>query len=309
MNVRVKQWGYRRLPLLGGRFAGLSGRLPNIPSTRFQERLIQSWTSLFRWLPLAARRWVDTKNVHGVNLFKRAALRLADEEVDEDGAGEAHAREDVAVPVADSGGDVRREEGDEKIPRPIRRGREPHTLGSIARRIDLADDSPRERTPRCRKAADEQTSKDDHGRARLWRLMGRLRIKRKVANRREDHQAHEHPKTSDDERYAATEFLDDVKPEECRSEIDRAEDYACDVGILQAGGGKDACPVVKEEVGAGQLLKHLYNGANDRSPCHSWRCENLVPLVLPANALCIELLLDLFHFTLDLWVIIGDTVA
>ena len=47
-------------------------------------------------------------------------MRLADEEVDYDCAGETAACEDVAVAIVDGGGDVWGEEGDEEVEDPVR---------------------------------------------------------------------------------------------------------------------------------------------------------------------------------------------
>lgn len=38
------------------------------------------------WHPVLRLPWLDVHDVHSVNLFQAATLRLADEEVDDDGA-------------------------------------------------------------------------------------------------------------------------------------------------------------------------------------------------------------------------------
>ena len=71
---------------------------------------------------------LDAEDVHGVDLLQAAALALAQEEVDDDGAGETAPREDVAVAVVDARGDEGREEGEQEVPHPVAGGREGHAL-------------------------------------------------------------------------------------------------------------------------------------------------------------------------------------
>lgn len=64
--------------------------------------------------------------VHGVDLLERSSLAFADEEEDNKCGGKVASSEDVSVPEVDGAGDVRREESNQEIPCPVRRGGETH---------------------------------------------------------------------------------------------------------------------------------------------------------------------------------------
>lgn len=105
---------------------------------------------------------LDAKDIHGVDLLETAALTLAQEEVHDDGAGETAPCEDVAVLVVDAGSDEGGEEGEEEVPHPVAGGGQGHALGSIAGRVDLANDGPDYGAPGGGKRGDEETRDDDH---------------------------------------------------------------------------------------------------------------------------------------------------
>ena len=67
-------------------------------------------------MPLGTLPRLYTAHVHGINLLERTTLRLADEEVNEDGASKTHGCKDVAVPEVDRTSDEWRKEGNEKVP-------------------------------------------------------------------------------------------------------------------------------------------------------------------------------------------------
>jgi hypothetical protein len=103
--------------------------LINPPATRSKIRAIEirQFLSLRRRPVLAIPR-LDTEDVHGVDFLEAAALALAQEEVDDDGAGETATCEDVAVAVVDAGGDEGGEEGEQEVPDPVAGGCEGHAL-------------------------------------------------------------------------------------------------------------------------------------------------------------------------------------
>lgn len=89
----------------------------------------------------------DTQDVHGVDLLEGAALGLVDEEEGDEDTEEAAASKDVAVAVADGGGDPRGEEGDEEVPQPVGGGAERHGDGTVAGWEHFTDDGPDKRSP------------------------------------------------------------------------------------------------------------------------------------------------------------------
>lgn len=89
----------------------------------------------------------DAQNVHGVDLLEGAALGLVDEEEGDEDTEEAAAGEDVAVAVANGGGDPGCEEGDEEVPQPVGGGAEGHSDGTVAGWEHFTDDGPDKRTP------------------------------------------------------------------------------------------------------------------------------------------------------------------
>ena len=68
--------------------------------------------------PARALPRLDVENVHCVDFLEGAALVLAEEKVDDEGAGEVAGCEDVAVAVVDVACDEGGEEGDEEVPEP-----------------------------------------------------------------------------------------------------------------------------------------------------------------------------------------------
>lgn len=90
---------------------------PNGPGARSKgERVGGNKLLALRRLPFGALPWLDVQDVHGVDFLEGAALVLAQEEVNDEGAGEVAGGEDVAVAVVDVVCDKGSEEGDEEVP-------------------------------------------------------------------------------------------------------------------------------------------------------------------------------------------------
>jgi hypothetical protein len=103
---------------------------------------------------------------HTVDLLKRQALRLRDEEVGKDyahGASRAPEEEDfglhVSVFLVEQ---VRGDETDDKVPKPVRSRRESDAFGPDGEREDLADDDPGGWTPSRCEEEDVEAGEDDH---------------------------------------------------------------------------------------------------------------------------------------------------
>lgn len=101
-----------------------------------------------RWLPLGALPRRDVSNVHGVDLLKRTALVLLEEEVNDGYRDERAGGEDVSVLEVDGASDEGREEGDEEVPGPVGGRCDTHTHGTVARWVELSDHDPDNWSPR-----------------------------------------------------------------------------------------------------------------------------------------------------------------
>lgn len=121
--------------------------------------------------PLATLPRFDIHEIHGIDLLKRAALPLDDEEVNADSSQHIAGRKDVPVPEINVTGNEGREESEQEVPEPVRGGRKRHALGPVARRIQLAANSPDHGAPGGREAEDEEAREDDHGARRFGRVI------------------------------------------------------------------------------------------------------------------------------------------
>lgn len=96
--------------------------LSDIPGTRREVGIIQSGQVLaLRWLPLCAVPWLDSVNVHGIDLLEASSLTLTDEKVYNNKGRETAGSKDIAIAVVNCAGDVRRKERDAKVPNPVGR--------------------------------------------------------------------------------------------------------------------------------------------------------------------------------------------
>ena len=102
-------------------------------------------------------------NVHGIDLLERPALALDHKEINQQPTEDIAPREDVAVAEVNVTRDEGGEEGKQEIPEPVRRGREGHALGAVARRVQLAGDGPDHGAPGRGEAEDEEGGEADHG--------------------------------------------------------------------------------------------------------------------------------------------------
>lgn len=86
-------------------------------------------------------------DVHAVDLFQRASLRLANEEEDHEDGEQISCCKDISISVVDGTSDVWREEGDQKVEGPVASSGKTHGGGTVPRRVDLGDESPDDWTP------------------------------------------------------------------------------------------------------------------------------------------------------------------
>ena len=98
-------------------------------------------------LILAALPGLDTVDVEPVELLESAAVGLDEEEVDDEGADEHAASEDVTVGEVDGRGDEGGEETDEEVPDPVGGRRDGHGLRTVLGGIQLGGNSPDHGTP------------------------------------------------------------------------------------------------------------------------------------------------------------------
>lgn len=114
------------------------------PSPRLRMHIIHD---SLRRLPLGALPRLHMQHVHGVDFLEGTALGLIDEEVRDEDAREAAARENVAVGVVDGARDEGREEGDEEVPSPVGGGCDTDGDGTVAGWVEFTADSPDHRSP------------------------------------------------------------------------------------------------------------------------------------------------------------------
>lgn len=79
---------------------------------------------------------------------------------------------------------------------------------------------PYHRPPSSSKAENEEARKDNHGDGRMWCVLRDVPIECKVADRREDHEADEHPSRACHERFPTAVMLYDVEAVEGDAEVD-----------------------------------------------------------------------------------------
>lgn len=94
----------RRNPL--DRHGSLRIRITRVPSTGIRA------VRQLRTVPLGGGDWVDTQDVHRVDLLQRAVLRLDDEEEDDREQSQTAPGKDQTVQVVDGSRDEAGEEGD-----------------------------------------------------------------------------------------------------------------------------------------------------------------------------------------------------
>lgn len=163
-----------------------------------------------RHLKVAALPGRDLVDVHPVELLKSPALTLDDEEVDDQGSHSQASSEDVSVGKVNCTGNEGGEETNEEVPAPVRCGGQSHTLGTVLGREQFGADSPDHGTPGHGVRGDEETSDNNHTLARSGSVFGIIDVQHEVANRSEDHEANEHETSTENERPATTEVLNNV---------------------------------------------------------------------------------------------------
>lgn len=187
-------------------------------------------------------------NIHRIDLLQRPPLRLAHEEIHNQDSREIAPRKNISVLEPNIANDEGREERDEEVPRPIRRGDERHAAGAVVRGEELADDAPDNGAPGGGVGDDEEAREDDHGLAGGGGVGGGFAVERKGADGGEDEEVDRHADTAYDEGSAAAETLHDVEAEEGHAEIDAAEDHGCYEAVLDTRGREDGCPVVEKKI-------------------------------------------------------------
>ena len=93
--------------------------------------------------------------IHVINLLQRLPLRFEQEKVYSQRRRTAARSEDVSVTEVDVGRDEGGEEGDEKVPGPVRGRGHGHALGPIAGWEELARDGPDHGAPGAGEGGDE----------------------------------------------------------------------------------------------------------------------------------------------------------
>lgn len=104
---------------------------------------------------------IHPHHIHSINLFQAAILTLNHKEVNDEEQRQTATRKHEPIQPLDRRNDTRREEADQKVPKPITRRRERHARAPVFRRVELGDDGPDQGAPGGRERNDEQAAEDD----------------------------------------------------------------------------------------------------------------------------------------------------
>lgn len=126
------------------------------------------------------------------------------------------------------------------------------------------------------------------------------------AQRGEDDEPREHPETTDNHGDTTTKLLTNVQTTESGADVDGAENHGGDVRVGDTDSVKDLSAVVEEEVGTRQLLQGLQGHTDKDTTEHGRSSEDLVPLLLAASLLGLQVLADVTEGVLDLGVLLRD---
>lgn len=216
---------------------------------------------------------------HQVHLLQGKSLGLGDEEIRvhkgtraQTAPHEEHLRLEVALVHAHH---VRRDHRNDRVPEPIRRGRETDSARSHGEGEDFADDDPRAGAPCRGEEEDEDTDEGDLGvdgvdvvRDVFYgvRAGKGVRVVETDGNTDDgaDELAGQHAECAPDEERAAAETLNGPEGDGCRADVDECENERDQEGVLDGAGRlEEGGGVVEDEVDTGPLLHHLEGSAED----------------------------------------------
>lgn len=200
--------------------------------------------------PAAALPWLGSRiEIHLVDLFQSEIAAFVVEEEYQEHADEIASGENVSVVVVNGGCDVRSEEGQQKVPRPVTGGGEGGGMRTNSEREDLADSDPNAGSPGGSETEDEHAggkNEDGTGGGRILVCLG--------TDGSEDDEPSALPKTTDEEGLAATVTFNKPETWEGRDNVDAAENDLGDEWVGETDGLEDGGSVVEEVVGASELL-------------------------------------------------------
>ena len=247
-------------------------------------------------------------DVHGVDLLERAILGLDDEKVGDEEQSTSTAAEHETVKVVNLIRDESSEEGDEEVEEPVGGGSQCDASRAVTGWVQLRSNGPDNWSPGSGEGGDEEAGESDHD---LSGCRGGFRIiaaKGVLADEGEDEETHSHPGGAGHESWATTEGLDDPETGDGTGNVDRTKNDRCDIRVFDTSSQEDGSTVVKEEIGAGQLLSSLQDHAEDCTVGHAWTSEHFVPLGPTGQALLVKLLLDFLDLIVDERGVLVDTV-
>ena len=260
------------------------------------------------WRPLSGGDRVDVRDIHSVDLLKRTILRLDDEEVGDKEESSSAAAENKTVKVVNLVRDEGGEEGDEEVEQPVGGGSQGDASRAVTGRVQLCSNGPNDWSPGCGEGGDEKTGEGNHDlsgcRGRGWIIAAEAVL----ADEGEDEETHSHPGGAGHESWATTKGLDDPETGDGTGDVDRTKNNRGDVRVVNPSSQENGRAVVKEEIGAGQLLSSLQDHAEDCTVGHAWTSEHLIPLSLAGHALLVKLLLDFHDLVVDEWRVLVDAI-
>ena len=154
---------------------------------------------------------------------------------------------------------------------------------------------------------DEKAGKGNHDISSHGCLARVGLVKGKVTNRSPDHEANEHPRTTNDEGLATTKVLDNVQTREGHAKVDSTENDLGDVAV-ETNRREDGVSEIEDKVGTGQLLQRLEDNPQHGAVEHAGSGEDFMPGSLASTLLLFELLLHVFHLLGDAAVVTHDTI-
>ena len=110
-------------------------------------------------------------------------------------------------------------------------------------------------TPGAGKGGDEEAGEHDHDDACRGRPRRIDSVQSEMAHAGENDETHGHPETAKDEALAVAEVLYKVQARKRAGDVDGTDDDLRHVAIRNSRGSENGRAVIKEEIGAGQLLK------------------------------------------------------
>lgn len=200
---------------------------------------------------------------HSVDLFQSQTLGLVNEKV---GVNETEKtkttpeEEDFGTQVSVLFTDeVRSDNSDDTVPKPIGSGRQGDTSGSDGQGEDFSDNDPGTGSPSGSKEEDVDTDESDED-------SGDGGVGRDGTGDGDDELTNDHTGGTPDKHGSSTESLNDEEGDGSGTDVDDGGDQGDQEGVAdRSEGGEEDGTKVEDKVDTGPLLHHLHRGTEDGS--------------------------------------------